>query len=366
MKYMGSKRALLANGLGDAIAREVRGGGRFHDLFAGSGAVARHVACTYAMKVVATDLQLYSAYLSGAVLNRTSKFNCTRAWSAWLDRATRRLPKHPTYSSLTAKDVYRLRRWCGNQTDRDIVRAYGGYYYSPRQAVWLDALRRSAPRTSPNREVAIAALLEAASRCAASPGHTAQPFRPTQRAIRHIEEAWRRDLPALARDAFFAFADQHALRKGRAYVGDANEVARGLRAGDVAFVDPPYSGVHYSRFYHVLETVAHGACGEVTGAGRYPSAKLRPRSSYSIKSTSHEALSALFQAISSAGAKAIVTFPEHQCSNGLSGGDVLELAERHFRLKKSAIASRLSTLGGGSGRAARLDARELVLTLTPR
>ena len=63
---------------------------------------------------------------------------------------------------------------------------------------------------------------------------------------------------------------QFASKKGSAVVADANATAKTLKAGDIAFIDPPYSGVQYSRFYHVLETVAKGECGVVSGTGRYP------------------------------------------------------------------------------------------------
>ena len=159
---------------------------------------------------------------------------------------------------------------------------------------------------------------------------------------------------------------------GQASVGDANAAAGELNEGDLAFIDPPYSGVHYSRFYHVLETIARGTCGEVSGIGRYPDRKKRPRSKYSVISESAEALEQLLESISSHGARAILTFPDHECSNGLSGKAVREIAQRYFHVNETQVASKFSTLGGTGyeettelGRDARQHAQELMLVLDP-
>ena len=138
------------------------------------------------------------------------------------------------------------------------------------------------------------------------------------------------------------------------------------------FIDPPYSGVHYSRFYHVLESIARGRSGAVTGIGRYPDERRRPRSRYSLQSEASDALDNLLKTIAARGSKIILTFPNHSCSNGLSGSLVYKIALRHFDVVKKSVASRFSSLGGTSdnrgneaGRAARRYTRELVLTLTP-
>ena len=122
----------------------------------------------------------------------------------------------------------------------------------------------------------------------------------------------------------------------------------------------------------VLETIAQGECGVVSGVGRYPDAKLRPRSRYSLKTESADALDELLQSIFSRGAKAILTFPNHDCSNGLSGEKVREVAQRYFSIEEQIVTSKFSTLGGNNGhgnkrhgRAARRDAQELVLVLRP-
>ena len=70
MKYMGSKRAMLQNGLGELLGRQVLNAPRFVDLFAGAGSVAIHVARKFPISVLAFDLQSYSAVLTSAVVGR--------------------------------------------------------------------------------------------------------------------------------------------------------------------------------------------------------------------------------------------------------------------------------------------------------
>jgi adenine-specific DNA-methyltransferase len=136
--------------------------------------------------------------------------------------------------------------------------------------------------------------------------------------------------------------------------------------GDLVFLDPPYSGVHYSRFYHVLETIAVGKVGDVSGIGRYPPSSERPRSDYSLRTKSKSVFDSLLQNLSDRGASVIVTFPAGAASNGMSGEDVVGISERHFSIREKKVSSRFSTLGGNrTHREARQVAQELILILSP-
>lgn len=378
MKYMGSKRAMLRNGLGEVLLREVASHSRFIDLFAGSGAVASFVAARADIEVHAYDLQTYSYVLSGAVLSRTEKADSTKIWSNWRRRASRKLMNCNAHipepsGRLSEREVRRLRDWCSLQTGFPITSAYGGHYFSPFQSLWIDALRLTIPLEEPERTLALAALVDAASDCAASPGHTAQPFQPTKSARRFLHDAWSRSIPDKVRTALSRFATVTAKKPGMAYVGDANEAASIVRPGDLVFIDPPYSALHYSRFYHVLESVALGFCGRVEGVGRYPKRELRPRSSYSVKSESSNALRELLAKLSKNGANVVLTFPNHDCSNGLSGESIKKLSADYFDISEVAVKSRLSTLGGTGDdciesemRGARRNTDELILIMRAR
>lgn len=368
---------MLGNGLGDALERSLRDANRVLDLFTGSAAVAWHVSERHDKEVLAGDLQSYSRILAAAVIERTTPILNLDWVDSWMRRARGHISGHPKWKEIkelqssldkeSVSEIASIARSIDLGAAYPLSKAYGGYYYSPWQAVWIDALRASLPGSDGVRNVALAALIQAASRCAASPGHTAQPFKPNETAGRFLIEAWQRDLPAIVRARVADIAPRKALKKGRAYCMDANDLAGEARPGDLVFLDPPYSGVHYSRFYHVLESVARGHVGEISGAGRYPDASERPISDYSIKRNSRRALDDLLGILSRKGASVIITFPAGQASNGLSGDDVRKVAADHYKIAEDKVSSRFSTMGGDlKHRAARHQADELILTLSPR
>lgn len=379
MKYMGSKREMLRNGLGEAIGREISGARRFVDLFTGSAAVAWHVAARWDVPVLAIDLQQFAVALADAVIGRRTAISWTAVAAHWMHRARLRLDREVIYKDASAfqarvessSDIASLateaRDMCLSRGVGPIQSAYGGYYFSPLQACWLDAMRAELPLDREHRAFALAVLIQAASRLAAAPGHTAQPFKPTRTAGTFLLESWRREVASAVEASAGPLAAHVAKRRGKAIKADAIAAAATLKEGDLAFIDPPYSSVHYSRFYHVLETVAHGEHIEVSGNGRYPVRAHRPSSDFSVKSRATPALTCLLEGLSKRGARAIVTFPAGCSSNGLSGELVTCIAEHFFFIERRIVASRFSTLGGNRvHRQARHYAKELILTLRPR
>lgn len=226
-------------------------------------------------------------------------------------------------------------------------------------------MRANLPKEPAYRNVGLAALIQAASHCAASPGHTAQPFKPNDTAGGFLIASWQRNLPSIVADRAQKLSMRCAKIRGKAYCCSALEIADQAMPGDLAFVDPPYSGVHYSRFYHVLETIARGQVGAVFGAGRYPPIEERPSSEFSMKSQSQQALNNLLSLLSDRGANVIITFPAGNASNGLSGEKVRRIASQYFYIDEEKVSSRFSTMGGNAKhRASRKEADELILNLS--
>src|SRR5262245_30441226 len=89
MKYMGSKRAMLQNGLGDLIREKAKSAKRVVDLFCGSAAVSWFAAENTGCPVLSVDLQTYSAILARAVVTRTRAVNPQKCAREWLQRAAR-------------------------------------------------------------------------------------------------------------------------------------------------------------------------------------------------------------------------------------------------------------------------------------
>jgi len=371
---MGSKRWQLGNGLGTQLRRVVKPGERFVDLFSGSGAVSWFAATELRAEVTSVDLQAYAVALSGAVVERTKPINADRLVDSWLGpvrKLTSQLgdgtEQRILEAGLTAQDVEEIRR-IASGSEELFVRSYSGHYYSLAQGRQLGLLRATLPARRPDSTVCLAALVTAASRCSASPGHTAQPFQPTKNALPFISSIWQRDIAGEVEVALRSLASRHAVRRGRAVEADANEFAeRRLKGGEVVFLDPPYSAAQYSRFYHVLEAVAVGGYTEVSGAGRSPALAQRKRSDYSCVSAARRSLTELMAVLARNDCRVIATFPQYQASNGLSGQDIVDAAREHFHVDTSISAATFSTLGGnGQARSARHHSHELVITMFPR
>ncbi len=158
---------------------------------------------------------------------------------------------------------------------------YANVYFGIAQCIEIDSLRRAIDRTYPHpgreRDLCLAALLVACANGTSGP-HFAQPAQPkTPLSLQKVVElrarsiAWEFELalgrlmargapryPFLSstregwRKALSDFADQHAGRRAAVYV------------------DPPYSKLQYSRYYHVLNVLLAYDYPPVSGRGRYP------------------------------------------------------------------------------------------------
>jgi adenine-specific DNA-methyltransferase len=377
MKYMGSKRTLLQNGLGALILEEAGRVRRIVDLFCGAGSVVRFAAVNTDRPVLAVDLQEYAVVLARSILGRVTPIDPVKMEVKWIKKADVARKRSRLWrksrklnASIHKKDirsyVMRCRGLCEESSEIGPVwNAYGGHYFSPEQALTFDYLLKHLPDKTIERNVCRAAIIITAMQCVASPGHTAQPFQPTRTAGRFIIESWRRDPIVVCYKVLKEVCQQYAQTLGEAHTGDAIGEARNLRPSDLVIIDPPYTGVHYSRFYHVLETIARGSCGPVSGTGRYPAMDERPQSRFSNSGQSKNALETLFLALSRSKSTIILTFPEGKCSNGLSGDIVYDRAKEHFNyVNKRVIPNRFSTLGGNKKRRdSRKDTKELLLLM---
>lgn len=200
---MGSKRSMLKNGLGELVRHHSRYHKRVVDLFCGAGSVSWFAAQHTSKPTLAVDLQSFAVTLCRAVIERSYPINEARFLNGWLDevqkiRNTSRLWKAAVTVEEQSKDIEGLvreaRALCEESSSIGPVwGAYGGHYFSPRQALTLDYMLKCLPQNDPERSVCLAAVIATAGRCAASPGHTAQPFQPTPGAEPHLRKAWNLD-----------------------------------------------------------------------------------------------------------------------------------------------------------------------------
>jgi adenine-specific DNA-methyltransferase len=313
IQYLGNKWRLL-----DVLERVVGGltgpGEPVCDLFCGSGVVAQRLARR--RRVVAVDVQEYSRVITSALL-------CPAVLPAGMVSATMQAARrrqrrlHDRIGALAAHEAAALRAalvgdaepLCdllehgsvlaftrqGGQVpaalaallgdaagaldrgpDSVLTRYYGGLYFSYQQAAALDAVAaevRELP--DPYRDTALAALLSTASEVVSTVGSQfAQPVRPRggdgrPKAAVVASVARKRRAPVLERYA--AWLDRYQRLPGAAHRhavirSDYRSALAALPTGVGAiYADPPYTRDHYSRFYHVLETIALGDEPEISG-----------------------------------------------------------------------------------------------------
>lgn len=377
MKYMGSKSALLRGALGELLVEASEDATRFVDLFSGSGSVTHYVAERVGIPTLSVDLQHYSKILTESITKRTSPLEKGSILDQWasvvrddLERDARYHSLREPLSGLDESTVKRARMVAeGSPAASFVTHHYGGHYYSLQQAYALDRLYVSLPIDEPQRSLGLAALLHAASVCAAAPGHTAQPFQPTMKLLPHIELAWHRDPIQECQRQLENLSQRHARVIGEARIGNAGDIVSELRDGDLVFCDPPYSAVQYSRFYHVIEGIARGGWPKVFGAGRAPARSFRASSDFSMKSRAAGAMIQLLDHLRERSCRVIITFPDTMASNGLSSSDIVSLASASWYVREVCVASTHSTLGGSSedgGRGGRRALKESVMFLDPR
>ena len=209
-----------------------------------------------------------------------------------------------------------------------ISRYYGGVYFSYRQAVQIDVIM-NAIRIHPNtadKNVFLAALLSTTSDIACTVGkHFAQPIKARDSKGKIKKLVYNKAIKDKTVDVFALFQewlDKYvSLPKGKynntILQGDYMECLKMLPDNvRTVYADPPYTRDHYSRFYHVLETMAlddvpeismvkiHGSTHVSNGIYR----KDRHQSPFCIRSKAPKAFEEMFKTISASGRNLLLSY----------------------------------------------------------
>lgn len=409
--YLGSKLRLVEP-LRLALDRADPSRGPVCDLFAGSGTVSAALAPT--RDVIAVDIQEYSRVLCSAVLQPVS-ISDTEAQS-FVERAlgagyrerldvasplieyehdclskARRgetaficeLIEHasivafhsrvqpPVSDALTQaqmRTLNRLRASARNSSrDSLMLRHFGGLYFSYLQATQLDSLLVAAhEQTGGLRDCLLAAIISTASEIVNTVGkHFAQPIRPRgrdgkpkQHLIGKILRDRELDLVRLfsmwlGRYRSLSRTDRkHAVI--RADFGDA--LATLDRKVGAVYADPPYTRDHYSRFYHVLETMCLWddpgvsttrirAQSEQFSRGMYRAE--RHQSPFCIKSQAPGAFERLFAAVRDLSTPLVLSYSPYASNSNarprvMTVEQVSSIARRYFGHVDTISAGRIS------------------------
>lgn len=400
--YLGSKLRLLQP-IREAFEEVAIPGGGICDLFAGSGAVSRHLGADW--NIIAADIQEYSRALCNGFLNApdnpaTLGADLRRAISesplrprlhCALDRLVGyeqgclrqakggdvaglcSLIEHGSLLGLEAdetipdpaladalRDAWDRLDAGGLATGADtvITRYFGGVYFSWRQAAEFDILLAAVHAIDDDRvrDYFLSAVLAVASDTVNTIGKQfAQPIRPygaDGQPKRHLINQIIRDRSMGVMDRFSARASQyealprHRRRRHRAIRGDYRAVlADSALAFDAVYADPPYTRDHYSRYYHVLETMSRHdepavSTTKIRSRGRPRLSRGhyradRHQSPFCIRSQARGAFEELFRGVAGRGIPLVLSYSPYRRETGarprlIAADDLVRQASRHF------------------------------------
>lgn len=318
-KYMGSKTDVL-----DLIEKGINDFEYEHewicDLFAGSSTLSG--ALRNKVNIISNDIQKYSEVFTNAYLNNYewNKYPAvTEITEKASERVTRFMEFYKDYSERFSYDRdFTLDEF--NQMEEDerklinecnweefdnyflFAKNYSGTYWSFEQCVWIDSYRAVIDEYKadiPYFNLLLTCLIYAMAYNSQSTGHYAQYRIPETDSSKEDILIYRRKNIS---DFFIRKYEElkNFLKEANQYqfVTTANtdkECLATIPERTLVYADPPYCFVHYSRFYHVMETVVRYDYPKVRYKGRYRTD--RYQSEYCIKTQVENAFSQMFEGI---------------------------------------------------------------------
>lgn len=365
LNYLGSKLRLL-----DFIESKVKDitptGGGVCDLFAGSGCVSRKLSKNF--PVISCDIQNYSQVIDNALLKRfnitdddvenffvsinTNKAEKLRKVFTPLIQLEQNAIENKNLEVLTcilehgSIEVFNIEHNISclsdylhvvskalddsslNNEQSLISRYYGGVYFSYKQAVEIDIILEGIHKfvSTENKDLFLAALLSTASDVVDTVGkHFAQPIKARDSKGKIKITVYNKavkdktiDLMALYKEWLIKYMNlakndlQHLTMQG-----DFESCLKALPDNvRTVYADPPYTRDHYSRFYHVLETLTlrdtpkislvtiHGSTHVSNGIYR----ENRYQSPFCIKSKAPAAFCKIFELTSGANRNLLLSY----------------------------------------------------------
>lgn len=368
---------------------------RLVDLFAGTGSVASSfadeiaVTCGDALQFVA--LLARSRFLTSSQtttsedvikvveMARGISSLRTKTLSGLIREEREALLNGPYETQLLIESADHVANSPGKRAAATSAFRAGGYrltelyfargYFSTQQAVQIDAYRAAIDRLHPGkpdqsggvwrqssvRDSLLAAWLIAASRIANSPGHAAQ-FLKSRNPSGHarVAENWRKDFDrtfVAVANGWSALGSPAWREKNQVLHSDANsldsDVVSSWPSGSLIYADPPYTKDHYSRYYHLYETLYLYDYPSAEGAGRVRGD--RHQSAFCYRSRVVSAFESLCSTALRADSSLLVSYP---ASGLLEESDLLALFARFGHVEvRAAVPRQHSTMGGSSGSA---------------
>ncbi len=344
IKYMGSKRELLKY-LVDAMNEIYDGEDLICDLFAGTSVLSGSLGHNISMH--SNDIQAYSEVLAKTYLGNYN-------WTEYRDLIDEVISVaqenvdtvHRLYPDLefdynTELDLNEFTALEQQQQEliyfdfADIehhlfIKNYSGTYWSFEQCLWIDSLRIAAESysDSPVYYPILSSLMFAMAYNAQSTGHYAQ-YRDAnnvasmndiiiyrnKQILPYFEKKLRELMMETGKNNF-----EHITTSL-----DFSECLDLIPEKTLVYADPPYAFVHYSRFYHALETLVRYDYPEVLFKGRYRND--RHQSPFCKRKEVVDAFQTLFQKVKNKKAKLVLSYSN---TGMISLEKIMELAQEAF------------------------------------
>jgi len=312
---MGSKRNIIEF-VKEAIQDVHSGNQRIYDLFGGSAVVSgafREVA-----PVTCNDIQSYTQVLAQTYLqNYYWEEYPNNILDIIVDEIESNKNKFIEYNSLhfsyigknTFKDVLKI-----EELEKDLVnhkfapkfdhlftQNYSGTFWSFDQCVYIDVISSLAKHKYKGTflyNVIMSSLMFAMSYTSQSTGHYAQFRELTEENLEDILSYRNKSIIDLFMQKFVSLrniynGDNNTDFKHTSITESYDLVLKEIESNSVVYADPPYQFVHYSRFYHALETLIRYDYPEIKHKGRYRTD--RHQSPFCIKTKVESAFRSMFE-----------------------------------------------------------------------
>lgn len=398
--YLGSKTRMLAP-IKKCIDELNQANGRVCDLFCGSGVVSEYLLQQY--DVLAVDIQNYSkVYCEARLTGGTQEIDFKKVESDIRGSSVRKInlddykpvlnyedecrtalidgKLEPMYEIIEKGSLYaylekleyaaaplspELEKAFSEVEknvsvkreliDSVIVRYYGGLYFSYRQAIDIDAIASYAfTQKEPLKSKILAALMGATTDVVNTVGKQfAQPLK-----VKNKDGSLKKNLARKIQadrelDVFEQFnkwliyymerpQNEHSFD---VVCGDYIKVLPDLKHGDieVVYADPPYTRYHYSRYYHILETLCLHDNPRISttfpngrgGLSRAIYRNDRYQSPFCIKSKAPRAFDDMFRYVNEAQASMVLSYSPFDADSGatprlLAIDQIVDIAKRYY------------------------------------
>lgn len=313
IKYMGAKREIL-----EFVIKAIRDlnvdAEWFCDLFSGTSIVSASLKDEY--NIHANDIQKYSAIFSYTYfqnLNRVIPTSHIKEIKERVFSEVAEFKKHYSqlevdYSKITNyKELQQLeldqQKLINNNFNIGFnlfTKYYSGTYWSVEQCIWIDSIRAVAEyyAGTPSYYAILSALIFAMSYSSQSTGHFAQYRDVTESNMNDIliyrnKNIW--NLFSKKFEELITTLNTDTNLKYRVTSLDYADCLRIIEKNSIVYADPPYSTVHYSRFYHAIETLVRYDHPIIKYKGRYRDD--RHQSPFDQKKEVRTAFQTLFEGI---------------------------------------------------------------------